>query len=140
MPRNGSIRAVWLDAERIEQHVHVKVHTGKQYGQDEIASERPGGAGIRNDAGVAGTLILRLDQWPSFIRALAVGGHATGLRVCWCEHTEDQRNLWNGTPDAPCILGTTEPVEWEPNASFLLWRGRRVLGWAFGSPADSRFE
>ena len=107
-----SVRTVWVDAERIEQHVHVKIHTGKQYGQEDMPTyERR--QNHRNDAGEAGTLILREDQWPSFIQALAVGGHATGLRVCWSEHTDDRRNLWNGTPDRPCVIGTAEPVEWE---------------------------
>jgi hypothetical protein len=105
-------RAVWIDAELIGEHVHLKISTGKQYGQDNLPTyERP--TGYRNDAGEAGRLILRADQWPSFIKALAVGGHATGLRVLWSEHNVDRRNLWNGTLDAPCLLGQTDPVPWE---------------------------
>jgi hypothetical protein len=107
-----AVRTVWIDAERIEQHVHVKIHTGLQYGQVDMPTyERR--RNHRNDAGEAGTLILRADQWPSFIRALAIGGHATGLRVCWSEHTDDRRNLWNGSFDRPCVLGSMDPVEWE---------------------------
>jgi hypothetical protein len=108
-----SVRTVWVDAERLGEHVHVKVSTGFQYGQEDMPTyER--GPGHSNDAGGAGTLILRADQWPPFIRALAVGGYATGLRVCWRERTEDRRSLWNGAPDRPCIIGHKEPVEWEP--------------------------
>ena len=109
----GSARAVWLAAERIGDHVHVTVSTGHQYGQPEMPTYARG-AGHANDAGEAGKLILRADQWPSFIRALAVGGAETGLRVIWREATDDGRFLWNGLSCDPCIVGTQEPVPWVP--------------------------
>lgn len=106
------VRTLWVDAERIEQHVHLKIHMGWQYGQvDKPTYEKR--RDHRNDAGMAGTLILHDHEWLPWIKALAAGGHATGLRVCWSEHADDRRNLWNGTADRPCVLGTTEVVEWE---------------------------
>lgn len=106
------IRTLWVDAERIEQHVHLKINMGWQYGQDAMPTYEKA-RNYRNDAGLAGTLIIHDHEWLPWIKALAAGGHATGLRVCWSEHTDDRRNLWNGTPDRPCILGTTDVVEWE---------------------------
>lgn len=119
------IRAIWVDAELIGEHIHAKIHTGKQYNQDDVPSY-DGGRGYRNDAGEVGTLILREDQWPSFIQALAVGGHATGLRVIWTLDRSreslarkegstqcwDQRYLWNAHADAPAIVGEVEPKPW----------------------------
>lgn len=108
----SGVRTVWVDAERVEQHVHVRIHTGEQYGQDDMPTyERRNDHA--NNAGEAGTLVMRADQWLPFIKALAVGGYTTGLRVCWSEHTDDRRDLWNGSPDHPCVLGETTPVPWE---------------------------
>lgn len=105
------VRTVWIDARKIEQHVHVKITTGWSYGQpDRPTYERR--QDHRNDAGVAGEIILQADQWLPFIRALALGGHDTGLRVCWAEHNEDRRSLWNGCHDRPCLFDTHDPVDW----------------------------
>lgn len=111
----SAIKAVWLQAERLGEHVHVRVVTGKQYGQPQYPDWR--GPGMRNDAGDAGKLILRADQWPGFVRALAVGGHATGLRVMWRLTPDDNRYMWNGAPDVPCIVASTERVPWEKEAT-----------------------
>lgn len=78
------------------------------------------GRGRVNIAGLAGDLTFREDEWGPFIRALAKGGHATGLRVLWRCPPEEPRYLWNGVPDNPCVVGTTEPVPWE----FVPWELR----------------
>ncbi len=104
--------AVWLAAERVGDHVHVQVQTGLQHGQPSFPDWGPG---MRNDAGIAGNLIFRADQWQPFIKALAIGGHATGLRVMWKTAPDDRRFLWNGLPDAPSIVGRAEPEPWERN-------------------------
>lgn len=106
------IPSVWIDAERLGEHVHLRVRMGRQFGQDEVPTYDRGRGHI-NDAGDAGRLILRADQWPGFIKALAVGGHATGLRVIWAEWRDDRRVLWNGAPDRPCFIGGREPTTWE---------------------------
>lgn len=110
--REPRVATVWVDARRVEGHHHVKVYTGFQYGQSEVPTYETR-VDHRNDAGEAGVLVMLAEQWPSFIKTLAVGGHATGLRVCWSDHTDDRRDLWNGAPDRPCLLGSSEPVEWE---------------------------
>lgn len=106
------VPTIWIDTNLVEEHAHLKINTGFQYGQENMPTyERR--HNHRNDAGEAGTLILRADQWLPFIQALAAGGYQTGLRVCWSEHTDDRRDLWNGSPDHPCVLGETTPVPWE---------------------------
>lgn len=107
----SGVPAMWLDAERLGDHVHVVVRTGRQYGQEIPNYDNEEGS--HNDAGGAGHLILRVDQWQPLIASLAVGGHETGLRVIWRYMPDDRRYLWNGAPDAPCVVGTTDPVTWD---------------------------
>jgi hypothetical protein len=116
MPNSERVQeSIWIDAERLGDHVHAKVSTGVQGGQSDMPTyER--GSGHFNNAGGAGTLIFRAEQWPAFIRALAMGGAETGLRVMWRLTPDDGRYLWNGLSCDPCIVGTQEPVEWERSA------------------------
>lgn len=116
---SARVRTIWVDARRFEEHVHVRVHMGWSYGQEDMPDLTGYGPGVRDDAGDAGTLILRdyEREWQPWIRVLARGGHATNVRVLWCEHTDDRRSLWNAHADAPAIVGTTEPVPWERDTS-----------------------
>lgn len=107
------IRTIYVNARRIEEHTHVTVRIGWAYGQPDVPHPIGAGRGVRDDAGTCGDLILRAGEWEPFIRALAVGGHATGVRVLWAQNPDDNRSLWNAHPDAPAIVGTTDPVPWE---------------------------
>lgn len=111
-PREGLQETIWIDAERLGDHVHAKVSTGRQGGQPDMPTYEDA-PGRFNDVGGAGTLIFREDQWPGFIKALAMGGAQTGLRVLWRHRPDDGRYLWNGLSCDPCIVGTQGPVEWE---------------------------
>ena len=53
--------------------------------------------------------LARADQWQPFIKALAIGGHATGLRVMWKTAPDDRRFLWNRLPDSPSLVGPAKP-------------------------------
>lgn len=106
------IACVWLSGELVGDHVHVKVSTGVQHAQDDMPTYDQQ-RGHHNDAGGAGALILRRDQWFPFVRAMATGGFLTGLRVVWRCRGLDERFLWNGAQDAPCVVGTRTPCPWE---------------------------
>jgi hypothetical protein len=108
----GGIPTLWLDAERIGEHTHVRVRMGTAYGQDEKPHYRREEADHANDAGDAGRLIFRPDEWEPYIHALAAGGYATGLRVIWTCPPDDPRKLWNGAPDTPCVVDSLKPVPW----------------------------
>lgn len=110
-----SIPTIWLQAEHLGSHVHVKISTGSQGGQDDRPTYEKR-AGKWNNAGLAGTLIMREHDWPLFIKSLAIGGTDTGLRVIWRLTPDDNRFLWNGQIGEPCIVGTDEPVPWEKPA------------------------
>jgi hypothetical protein len=104
-------RCLWLQGERIGEHVHVSVRMGRQYGQDDMPTyekER----GHANNVGDAGNLILHADEWGPFISALAVGGYENDLRVIWRCPPEEPRYLWNGAEGYPCIVGSTDAVDW----------------------------
>lgn len=109
------VATVWINAQTVVSHVHVKVYTGKSYGQQDAPDRDGYGPGTRDNAGEAGTLIMHPNEWPPFIKALARGGADTGLRVLWT-HDQDPhgpRSLWNGLSCDPCIVGAQEPVPWE---------------------------
>ena len=101
------VRCLWLQGERIGEHVHVWVRMGWQDGQDQ-APNYDGGRGHVNATGDAGHLILRGPEWQPFVTAMAVGGYETGLRVIWRCPPDDPRYLWNGAEDYPCIVGSTD--------------------------------
>jgi hypothetical protein len=108
----ASVITVWLQGERLGDHVHVLVRTGEMFGQANCPTYNHD-RGESQDPGIAKEeWIIRAEHWLPFVKALAVGGYATGLRVIWRCPPDELRYLWNGAADAPCIVGTTDPVPW----------------------------